>query len=166
MENKQQPSGETSHAGASLCGNAFNGTRSLPPAASLASTLTHSEPHRNCNSHVIVCRSSFTSRHLASSSERRQYLSWCFYYYFFFKYTATLMNPSSLHPLASCVGVCFFQAGASCRTLCAIISSPVFTHRSGFPKVRGQWTALTEKGLILNLCTQICQQSLRSLSEG
>lgn len=45
-------------------------------------------------------------------------------------------------------------------TLCVIISCPVSTHRPSFPKVKGNsMDSWDRKGLILNLCPQICQQS-------
>lgn len=172
MGNKQQPPGETSHVGVSLCGNTFNNTR--PPRLLQLLSLSLSRTANRTGSAIpmwlfaeAVSLSVISQVPLSTGSVLLVLFIIIVIYLFFLMYChpdEPFFTPSSrflfwclLLP-SLCVTFC---------TLCVIISCPVSIHRSSFPKVKGNsMDSWDRKGLILNLCPQICQQSLRPLSEG
>lgn len=122
MGNKQEPPGETSHVGASLCGNTFNAMR-----APASRRFTHFHSHAQLTTPEAQFPCDCLKIHFPSfNKDGTAFLGLFYYYLFIFKSTAAQM---------SC---------PACRVWSSAAPFPLISPVSRGPK-EIQWTAETKK---------------------
>lgn len=147
---------ETSHVNASLCRNAFNGTRSPPPPSSFSRFRSHVQLTAQEVQFLCDCLQKWS--HFSSS----QNFLWAHALYFLLSYF-NILPPrwAFLHSILSVPDLVFASSNPhSTRRLSSAAARVLVSWVSRRLEEIG-WTGETKKGFIPNLHSQIHQKSLR-----